>query len=205
MIHAAMRQNAATSSDIKRSGGLSIGQKMLANLSLDAQTQANIANAMLKVDTQNQEWQRLAADAEVKAFMDRAKLEMQGRQQDRTNAAAAHNAKQQGMQTGIYNIQNAVEQYFANEFKRKQFDANMKLYQEDVAYKKAYYDWLRNNKWSSKNVSLRNSVKNIDNNGLYGVRLTPDTLDTRHELYRRYQVDPFTRAMEKLRRNFNFY
>jgi hypothetical protein len=35
------------------------------------------------------------------------------------------------MQMGLYNMQNALEQYFANEFKRKQFDENMKLYKED--------------------------------------------------------------------------
>jgi len=34
---------------------------------------------------------------------------------------------------GLYNIQNALEQYFANEFKRKQFDRNMNLYEQDLA------------------------------------------------------------------------
>lgn len=163
MIHQIQRQASAAGSDIKRSGGLSIGQKVLGGIALDSQTQANIANALLKYDAQNQELQRAAADAEVKALQERARLEMQGRQYDRTNTAAAHNARQQGMQMGMYNMQNALEQYFANEFKRYQFDNTMSLYRNKAAMEDAYYKWLMgqygsDNKYAPKSWDIHTNT-----------------------------------------------
>ena len=81
----------------------------------------------------NNQLRAAAANARLNYGSQEAQRAQQAYQWDADTYAKGHAARQQGMQMGLYNIQNALEQYFANEFKRKQFDRNMNLYEQDLA------------------------------------------------------------------------
>ena len=57
--------------------------------------------------------------------------------------AKAHAARQQGMQTGISNMLAQLQNYYANEFKRNQFNETLGLYKDQLALDKAKFeaDW----------------------------------------------------------------
>ena len=46
--------------------------------------------------------------------------------------AKAHAARQQGKQMGIYNFLNQLQSFYANEFKRRQFNDTMDLYRQNL-------------------------------------------------------------------------
>ena len=56
---------------------------------------------------------------------------MQAYQWDEDMYAKAHAARQQGMQMGMRNMVDQLNNYYANEFKRKQFNETMSLYKDD--------------------------------------------------------------------------
>lgn len=117
----------------------------------------------------------------------------------------AHNAKVKMLSQKRADKQNLISQFARNAWEKKQFDWMMNYYNQDQEYKNAYLNWLRNNGYNNMSKSaLKNASKKIDNNGLYGIRFTPDTLNTRHDLYKKYQIDPFTRAAEELNSKFKF-
>jgi hypothetical protein len=60
-----------------------------------------------------------------------AQMAMVANQHDLDYYSKAHAARQQGMQMGIYNMLNNLQQYYANDFKRRQFNDTMKLYRDD--------------------------------------------------------------------------
>jgi hypothetical protein len=47
-------------------------------------------------------------------------------------AASSHAARQQGIQMGMRNMLDQLQQYNANEFKRDQYNSTLKLYTDDV-------------------------------------------------------------------------
>ena len=58
--------------------------------------------------------------------------------------ARAHAAKQQQMQMGMRNFMDYLNNYAANEYRRKTGNAMLDLYQEDLDLQKANLDYLRN-------------------------------------------------------------
>ena len=116
-----------------RSGGLSTGQRATNLIASQHNTQDAIANALASHQQMNNQLKAAAANARLNYGSQEAQRAQQAYQWDADTYAKGHAARQQGMQMGLYNIQNALEQYFANEFKRKQFDRNMNLYEQDLA------------------------------------------------------------------------
>lgn len=117
----------------------------------------------------------------------------------------AHNAKVKMLSQKRADMQNLRSQFAKNAWEKKQFDWMMNYYNQDQEYKNAYLNWLRNSGYNNVSKSaLKSASKKIDNNGLYGIRFTPDTLNARHDLYKKYQIDPFTRAAGKLNSKFKF-
>lgn len=69
----------------------------------------------------------------------------------------AHNAKIKMLSQKRADMQNLRSQFAKNAWEKKQFDWMMNYYNQDMEYKNAYLNWLKNN------------GQNIDNNRLYGI------------------------------------
>lgn len=124
------------------SGGLSTGQRATNLIAAQNNTQNNIASALANYQQINNNYRAQAAKARLEAGQQEAQRRQQAMQWDADVYAKGHAARQQGMQMGLYNMQNALEQYIANEFKRKQGNEILKLYKEDQKYDKDYLKFL---------------------------------------------------------------
>lgn len=119
--------------NITRSGGLSIGQKLLARLAQNSQFMKALANTSSQIQQKNIDYRVDATKANIANKQFRQNMQLNAAAQDRANTAAAHASRQQGMQMGIRNSIEALEQMFSNRFKRLQFDKMYNLYAQDVA------------------------------------------------------------------------
>lgn len=116
---------------ILQSGGLGAGQRALAFMGLANQTQQNGMNALFEQQNRQNALDAQWANAALQAGAQTAARQMQANQFNEDMLAKAHAAQLQGKQLAMYNAQNALEQYFANRFKKNQFKQTMKLYQDD--------------------------------------------------------------------------
>lgn len=114
-----------------RSGGLTTGQRATNLIAAQHQTQDAIANALASHQQMNNQYRAQAAKVRLDVGAQEAQRRQQAYQWDADTYAKGHAARQQGMQMGLYNMQNALEQYIANEFKRNQFNKTMRLYEDD--------------------------------------------------------------------------
>lgn len=126
--NAELRTNRA----IDVSGGLSVGQRKLQRLAALNQTQRNISDALANIEMQNNSYFSDYAKTALQAGMNNAKMAMAANQYDLDYYSKAHAARQQGMQAGMYNLINGMQQYYANDFKRRQFNDTMGLYREQL-------------------------------------------------------------------------
>jgi len=69
---------------------------------------------------------------------------MQANQWDLDMYAKAHAARNRGIQTGIANMLSQIQQYQANEFKRRQFNDTMSLYRDDMDLRKKNMNYIQN-------------------------------------------------------------
>ena len=141
-IESAMKYN------IRRSGGLSTGQKMLLNRQLTYDTERNNADVFFKHALQNNQYRQLAAQERMRAGQDAARMKMQANMFDEDMLAKAHNASVQDKQMSLFNTMNAIQQFYANEFKHYQFNRAMNLYEQEqrdnAADRKAKTDNIKN-------------------------------------------------------------
>ena len=126
--NAELRTNRA----IDVSGGLSVGQRKLQRLAALNQTQRNISDALANIEMQNNSYFSDYAKTALQAGMNNAKMAMAANQYDLDYYSKAHAARQQGMQAGMYNLINGMQQYYANDFKRRQLNDTMGLYREQL-------------------------------------------------------------------------
>jgi hypothetical protein len=123
---------------IRNSGGLTGAQKYLANVASGIGLQRNYASV---IDAANQlnnqyrgEWANMASNIGTQNAQ-----RLQNSNQYRDEAyAKAHGARTQMEQVGMFNMLNAIQQFYANEFKRHQFERTMGLYDQDYRYNKSY-------------------------------------------------------------------
>lgn len=136
-------------SSIMQSGGLSAGQKMLGYMGLTNQTQQNNASALFEHQGRENALRAQAARASLEAGNQSATRQQQAYQWDEDMLAKAHAARENMLETSAYDRQNALESFFANKFKKNQFDRTMNLYESqqknDAAKTKAIVDALGNN------------------------------------------------------------
>lgn len=116
---------------IAQSGGLSGAQKYLANVAMTANTQNNIANNLAALQQQDNAYKAQAANAALQAGAQTAQNRMQSNQWDLDYYSKAHAARQQGMQMGLYNVSNAVQQFLANNNKLDMYNRMYNLYADD--------------------------------------------------------------------------
>lgn len=122
---------------IRNSGGLTGAQKYLANVASGIGLQRNYANVIDAANQLNNQYKGEWANAALQVGTQNAQR-MQNSNQYRDEAyAKAHGARTQMEQVGMFNMLNAIQQFYANEFKRHQFERTMGLYDQDYRYNKS--------------------------------------------------------------------
>ena len=134
---------ARTNSAISQSGGLSAAQRLLSRASTLNTTQGNMAKYLAQVQAQNNAYKQAYATTALQTGAQNAQRKMAASQFAEDMTAKAHAARQQGMQTGISNMLAQLQNYYANEFKRNQFNETLGLYKDQLALDKAKFeaDW----------------------------------------------------------------
>lgn len=125
------QQRAEADFGIDNSGGLGGGQRARIRSANLASTQRSIADAMINIQAQNNQYRSQLASAKMNLGAQRAQRQQAANQYRSEMLARAHGAKQQGIQTGISNLVAQIQNYYANDFKRRQFNETMDLYRQD--------------------------------------------------------------------------
>lgn len=174
--------------EINRAGGLSGAQKYLANVALGLGTQQNIADTIQKVQETNNQYRGKWAEMAANLGNALAQRRQQANQYNTEYAASAHAARQQGMQMGLRNFMDYIQQYAANEYKRKTGNGMLSLYQQKVDMDREnmrnYYN--KDNRDASSLIiptqpiagrvvqpTITNSVYNIPNPGTIKLKGNP--------------------------------
>ena len=118
--------------NINRAGGLSGAQKYLANVAAGVSTQQNIADTIQKAQEINNQYRSRWAEMASNLGSQTAQRRQQANQYNTEYASQAHAARQQGMQMGLRNFMDYIQQYAANEYKRKTGNGMLSLYQQKV-------------------------------------------------------------------------
>ena len=142
---------ARTNRAVDIAGGLSGGQRTAARLAALNTTQNNISNLLSNIQTQNNAYKSAYAQAAINAGQQSRAARMSANQWDYDMYAKAHAARNRGIQTGIANMLSQIQQYQANEFKRRQFNDTMALYRDDMDQRKKHMNWMQNH--SGLNIS----------------------------------------------------
>lgn len=118
--------------NINRAGGLSGAQKYLANVAVGNSTQQNISDTIQKAQEINNQYRSRWAEMAGNLGSQVAQRRQQANQYNTEYASQAHAARQQGMQMGLRNFMDYIQQYAANEYKRKTGNGMLGLYQQKV-------------------------------------------------------------------------
>lgn len=125
---------------LNMSGGLSGYQRArLRNANL-LNTQKSISDSLISAQTQNNAYKANLANAKMQLGNQYAQRMQQSRMFNEEMLAKAHAARQQGKQMGMYNFLNQLQSYYANEFKRRQFNDTIGLYRQQQNLDKARFD-----------------------------------------------------------------
>lgn len=117
---------------VTSSGGLSTAQKNLARIASLNGTQQQIGNMLNNIQAQNNSYFQHYADQLLAQGLGEAQRQQAAKQYDLEYYSKAHAARQQMMQMGMRNFLDYVNQYSANEFKRKSAIANYDLYAQHL-------------------------------------------------------------------------
>lgn len=125
-----------------QSGGLTGSQKYLANVASGIGMQRNYADILHRSNQLNNQYKAQWANAALQAGAGNAQRQQAANQYRDEAYARAHAARQQQMQMGLQNTLGQIQQYYANEFKRRQFDRTMDLYwaEQKAKYPEVYGD-----------------------------------------------------------------
>ena len=135
---------ARTNRAIDIAGGLSGSQRTAARLANLNTTQNNIANVLANIQQQNNAYKSSYAQAALNAGQQNRQARMSANQWDLDYYSKAHAARNRGMQTGIANMLSQIQQYQANEFKRRQFNETMQLYRDDMDQRQKNMNYIQN-------------------------------------------------------------
>lgn len=117
---------------INRAGGLSGAQKYLANIAAGLSTQRELADTIQKSQEVNNQYRGKWAESAANLGTQYASRRQQANQYNTEYEASAHAARQQGMQMGLRNFMDYIQQYAANEYKRRTGNGMLGLYQQKV-------------------------------------------------------------------------
>lgn len=194
--------------EINRAGGLSGAQKYLANIALGLGTQQNIADTIQKAQEINNQYRGKWAESAANLGNSLAQRRQQANQYNTEYAASAHAARQQGMQMGLRNFMDYIQQYAANEYKRKTGNGMLSLYQQKIDMDREnmrnYYnkdnrnasDLIVSNQPITGNIvypNITNGVYNIPNPGTIKLRNNPQLGNiVRRQGYPTVNVDQYS-------------
>ena len=174
---------ARTNRAIDIAGGLSGGQRTAARLAALNSTQGNISKLLGDIQQQNNAYRSSYAQAAINAGQASRQARMQANQWDLDMYAKAHAARNRGIQTGIANMLAQIQQYQANEFKRRQFNETMDLYRADQKQRRDQFDWY--SKYYNKSLPFQLLGDNqygdpiTDEDMIYGNPFAPRALRKR--------------------------
>lgn len=115
---------------LNNSGGLSGAQKYLGRIASVRNTQDSIANALMKIQEQNNTYRSQYANLAYQYGAQDAANRMAARRADDEVYMRSHAARQQGMQLGLQNMFAALQQGVANDETRRMFN---KIYSQYAA------------------------------------------------------------------------
>lgn len=113
---------------VAQSGGLTGAQKYFANVAGGIGLQKNYADVLYRSNEANNRYKAAWASAAMQAGLSNAQRMQQSNQYRDEAYARSHAAREQMRQMGLQNILSQTQQYYANEFKRNQFERMMDLY-----------------------------------------------------------------------------
>lgn len=125
---------------LNKSGGLSGYQRSRLRTANLYNTQKNISDTLMNAQMQNNQYRANLANAKMQLGSQYAQRMQQSRMFNEEMLAKAHAARQQGKQMGMFNFLNQLQSYYANEFKRRQFNDTMDLYRQQQNLDKARFD-----------------------------------------------------------------
>lgn len=116
--------------------GLTPAQKYIGRIAQTANTQTNIGNVMQQIQMQKNQLRSNYASSLLNAGQADRTAAMQANQWDLDYYSKAHAARQQGMQTGMYNFLNVANQAYANAFKKNIYDQMIPIWYEEAKNKR---------------------------------------------------------------------
>lgn len=125
--------------NINRTAGLSGAQRAYANIANGLGTQAAIANMGLQMQDMNNKYVSNYASTALNAGQATRQAQQAANQYDLEYYSKAHAARKQMQQMGMYNLANAIQQGYANWWKKNQFDRMYNLYAADLDEDKRKY------------------------------------------------------------------
>jgi len=145
---------AKTASDywVNVSGGLSAAQRAAARSSNLYNTQRNIADLLTNVQAQNNAYKAQLANAKLQLGYQDAQRRQTANQFDLDYYSKAHAAREKYRQTGVSNFLSQLQGYYANEFKRTQFNDMMRQYKDDRQLEYERLKGLFNNQNNTRSV-----------------------------------------------------
>ena len=116
------------------SGGLSGAQKYLGRIALGIGNMQNMANVYAQAEQQNNALRAQYYDAALKYGDADATRRQSALQYDLSRFDQAHGAKVKGVEQWLANSQNAINQWYANEFKRKTYQDTLDIYKDQTKF-----------------------------------------------------------------------
>ena len=126
-------QGADTQYAINASGGLSRGQKLIANIANAANTRKAVADAMLKGQEMYNQYRGEEAQLMGNLGSSMMQANLNADQFNQQMRAKAHNARIQGTTMAKRNALDYLTQFFKNQWDYNQYDKMYKLYAQDAA------------------------------------------------------------------------
>ena len=157
----------------EQSGALSGAQRYLGRIALGLGSQENNAKVLQNAQNQNINLRNTYANAMSTLGAQEAQRRMQANVHDWDDFQAAHGRKVKGIETGMYNMVNALQNWYANEFKYNSWRDSVALYKEElddnqrkwIAEMQAKYPGWTPNNGATTNTNKGGSTKSGTSTG----------------------------------------
>lgn len=129
---------------MSRTGGLTGGQKYAAQVAAGIGTQQNIGKMLNEIQAQNNAYRTAYNQARLQAGENIAQRQQNANQFREQMAASAHASQTQMKQMGMRNFMDYLTNFAASEYKRKNGNAMLDLYQQQLDIDAATLEAMRN-------------------------------------------------------------
>lgn len=143
---------------MSRTGGLTGGQKYAAQVAAGIGTQQNIGKMLNEIQAQNNAYRTAYNQARLQAGESIAQRQQNANQFREQMAASAHASQTQMKQMGMRNFMDYLTNFAASEYKRKQGNAMLDLYQQQLDMDAAALEALRNYGNTSTGTTIKQYI-----------------------------------------------